>query len=213
MDVRGFTRLNSWTCGHIADKQDHVAGDQPDSRRSGGMLTDQDERSVKPSAKPSLVRTQHLPHPGETAPYLPIFVLAGRFFSVPRCVILWRLTSACRGVHGRIADENRGLGAVRGPSAFHGRPRTGAATTDEGPGARCAGLTFAVELSVDVPASARCPAGFRGPGRPGKDGCGDGQGGGPGERDAGRAGGTGADRPRVRRRGARTGAPGRRGRG
>lgn len=47
------------------------------------------------------------------------------------------------------------------PSAFHGRPRTGAAATDgsrtRSAEAGCAGLTFAAELSVHVPASARCP--------------------------------------------------------
>ena len=59
--------------------------------------------------------------------------------------------------------------------------------------------TFGAELSVHVPASARCPAGFPGAGRPGKGGCGDGQGGGLGERDACRAGGAGAGRPSIRR--------------
>jgi anti-sigma regulatory factor (Ser/Thr protein kinase) len=56
-------------------------------------------------------------------------------------------------------------------------------------------LTFAVELSVDIPASARYPAGFPGTRRPGKDGCGDGQGSGPGERDVGRA----VERARIAR--------------
>jgi anti-sigma regulatory factor (Ser/Thr protein kinase) len=55
---------------------------------------------------------------------------------------------------------------------LHGRPRTGAATTDEPRTrvreARGAGLTFGAELSVHVPASARCPAGF--PGRGGRKG-------------------------------------------
>jgi transposase len=35
------------------------------------------------------------------------------------------------------------------------------------------GLTFTAKLSVHFPASARCPAGFPGAGRPGKGGCGD----------------------------------------
>jgi hypothetical protein len=48
----------------------------------------------------------------------------------------------------------------------HGR------VTDEGLGeARCAGLTFAAELSVHVPASARCPAGFPGRGGRGRAGA------------------------------------------
>ena len=45
-------------------------------------------RSVKPSAQPTLVRTQHLPLPAETARLLRILALAGRFFSVPACVTL-----------------------------------------------------------------------------------------------------------------------------
>jgi hypothetical protein len=50
------------------------------------MWDDTDERSVKPSAQPTLVRTQHLPLPAETARLLRILALAGRFFSVPACV-------------------------------------------------------------------------------------------------------------------------------
>jgi hypothetical protein len=58
---------------------------------------------------------------------------------------------------------------------LHGRPRTGAATTD-GPrtgvrGGRPAGLTFAAEVSVHFPASARCPAGFPGRGGRGRAGA------------------------------------------
>jgi hypothetical protein len=50
------------------------------------------------------------------------------------------------------------------------------------------GLTFAVELSVHVPCVRPLPGRFPGAGRPGKGGCGDGQGGGPGERDVCREG-------------------------
>jgi hypothetical protein len=69
------------------------------------------------------------------------------------------------GAHGRIADEIRGLGAVRGTVGFvrtatdggrdHGR------ATDMGSAkARWVGLTFTAELSVHFPASPRrsCPA-------------------------------------------------------
>ncbi len=59
---------------------------------------------------------------------------------------------------------------------MHGRPRTGAATTDEPRtrgvrGGCCVGLTFAAELSVHVPASARGPAGFPGRGGRGRAGA------------------------------------------
>jgi anti-sigma regulatory factor (Ser/Thr protein kinase) len=87
------------------------------------------------------------------------------------------------------------------PSAFSRTATDGGRyngrATDRVRGDRAAGLTFTAELSVHVPASARCPAGFPG-GRPGKGGCGDGQGGGPGGRDAFRAGGR-AGRARVAR--------------
>jgi len=58
----------------------------------------------KPSAQPTLVRTQHLPLPAETARLLRILALAGRFFSVPACVTLSRCRSSYCAVHGRIAD-------------------------------------------------------------------------------------------------------------
>jgi len=61
------------------------------------------------------------------------------------------------------------------------------------------GLTFAAELSVHVPASARCPAGF--PGRGGRERAGAVMGAAAVRESvtlAGRAGGAGAGRPRVR---------------
>src|SRR5258707_6291042 len=39
-----------------------------DGRLTAGCPSGQRERSVKPSAQPTLVRTQHLPLPGEIAP-------------------------------------------------------------------------------------------------------------------------------------------------
>src|SRR5205823_7144832 len=40
----------------------------PALRHTAGCPSGQRERSVKPSAQPTLVRTQHLPPPGKTAP-------------------------------------------------------------------------------------------------------------------------------------------------
>ena len=59
---------------------------------------------------------------------------------------------------------------------MRGRPRTGPRRrTSHGQGVRggdpVCGLTFGAELSVHVPASARCPAGFPGAGRPGRAGA------------------------------------------
>jgi hypothetical protein len=64
----------------------------------------QGERPVKPSAQPTLVRTQHLPPPAKTARWLRILAVGGPFFSVPPCITLCRCRPWCRGVHGRMAD-------------------------------------------------------------------------------------------------------------
>jgi len=106
-------------------------------------LCRQQERFVKPSAQPTLVRTQHLPPPAKTPPWLRILALAGRFFSVPACVTLSRGGPLCCGVHGHIADRRRccrdgryaqlrrSVCTVAAVGAhcrrFHGRPRTGRA--------------------------------------------------------------------------------------
>src|SRR5580700_5085984 len=54
------------------------------------------ERSVKPSAQPTLVRTQHLPHPGETARWLRKRGPAGRFLLVTPCIRVCH----CGSMHG-----------------------------------------------------------------------------------------------------------------
>jgi hypothetical protein len=46
---------------HMADRQDHKAGDWQGFRRSGYVSPGQGNRSVKPSAQPTQVRTLHLP--------------------------------------------------------------------------------------------------------------------------------------------------------
>ena len=68
--VRAFIGPGCRTCGHIADRQDHVAGDRLDNRSSDGMSPNQNKRSVKPSAQPTMVRTHHLPPPARTVPDL-----------------------------------------------------------------------------------------------------------------------------------------------
>ena len=61
----------------------------------------------------------------ENGPLARILGYAGRFFSVPWCVILSRCGPLCRGVHGRIADGIGALGrSVRTVGYFtdgHGR--------------------------------------------------------------------------------------------
>jgi hypothetical protein len=60
---------------------------------TAGCPSGQRERSVKPSAKPSLVRTQHLPPPAETARALHICGVTGRFSLVPYCLAMHRLAA------------------------------------------------------------------------------------------------------------------------
>jgi hypothetical protein len=109
-------------------------------------------RSVKPSAQPTLVRTQHLPPPAKTARLLRILALAGRFYSVPVCVTLERCRSSYCAVHGRIADGRPGCKDGRCANLrrsvctvaavgvhrrrFHGRPRTAALAAFSGGGER-----------------------------------------------------------------------------
>jgi len=79
------------------------------------------ERSVKPSAKPSLVRTQHLPPPAETARALHICGVAGRFLLVPPCFMMCGRSAPCKGSYGRMADGTGAEPAVRVtacPAAF-----------------------------------------------------------------------------------------------
>ena len=77
-----------------------------------------EERSVKPSAQPTLVRTQHLPPPAKTARSLRKRGPAGRFLLVPPCVIVCRCRSWRSDRYGHIADSVRAEGAVRGTACF-----------------------------------------------------------------------------------------------
>jgi hypothetical protein len=116
----------------------------------------------------------------------------------------WRARYACRRSACSAVDRcvavstdawRTGIGAREwcgGPSALHGRPRTGAATTD-GPRTGSAQAVWRLDVHSGVERAFPCvrplPGRFPGAGRPGKGRCGDGWAGGPGERDACRAGG------------------------
>ena len=80
--------------------------------------SDQSRRSVKPSAQPTLVRTQHLPPPAKTARSLRKRGPAGRFLLVPPCVIVCRCRSWRSNRYGQIADSVRAEAAVRGTACF-----------------------------------------------------------------------------------------------
>src|SRR5579863_9200143 len=55
-------------------------------RRSEAIWRCRQERTVKPSAQPTLVRTQHLPHVAKTARWLRKRGLAGHFLLVTMCI-------------------------------------------------------------------------------------------------------------------------------
>ena len=63
--------------------------------------------SVKPSAKPTLVRTQHLPPPAETARGLGVSGLAGLLSLVPLCLMVCRCEPLHSSGYGHMADEIR----------------------------------------------------------------------------------------------------------
>jgi hypothetical protein len=107
--VRAMGGLGACVHGHMADSVAAADAIKGHLRSSGTTRWFREQRSVKPSAQPTLVRTQHLPPPAETARWLRILVAGGPFFSVPACVTLCRCRPLCRGVHGRIAD---GFGAL-----------------------------------------------------------------------------------------------------
>ena len=152
--VRARTCVRPWksgarTYGGVPGRvSQRVSAGQRHTARAGGR------RSVKPSAQPTLVRTQHLPPPAETAPWLRKRARGAVFVLVTSRIRVCHCASRCRGVHGRIADGVRAGCAVGDTVGF---PRT----ATDGPGKR--GL---------VPAQVRCrchapPDGRHRPGRAG----------------------------------------------
>src|SRR5713226_2620407 len=70
----------------MADGVGHEDCHHPHIRSSEPICLCQGKRSVKPSAQPTLVRTQHLPPPGKTARWLRKRGPAGRFLLVTMCI-------------------------------------------------------------------------------------------------------------------------------
>src|ERR1022692_3187852 len=82
------------------------------SRREAGCPSGQRERSVKPSAKPTLVRTQHLPPPAKIARELGFPGLAGLLVIVPPCFVMCRCEPLRSSGYGHMADGIRPQQAV-----------------------------------------------------------------------------------------------------
>jgi len=87
---------------------------------SGGRLG-RSERAVKPSAQPTLVRTQHLPPPAQTARDRGILPLLRPSCVVSSCVIVGQQTSLCGSGYGHMADGFGAGGAVHRTACFLGR--------------------------------------------------------------------------------------------
>jgi hypothetical protein len=97
---------------------------RPRGRHTAGCPSGQRERSVKPSAQPTLVRTQHLPHPGETARWLRKRSPAGRFLLLTPCIRVRHYGSMHGSVRVHMVYSVRAKLAVRitAPSAYRGPP-------------------------------------------------------------------------------------------
>ena len=90
----------------------------PALRHTAGCPSGQRERSVKPSAQPTLVRTQHLPPPAKTARWLRKRGPAGRFLLVTPCIRVCHRGSMRSSGYGHIADSVRAKRAVRITARF-----------------------------------------------------------------------------------------------
>jgi hypothetical protein len=88
--VRGFTCPARRAHGHMTDRTGREGRYQLENTRSDGIWPHQAKRSVKPSAQPTLVRTQHLPPPAKTARELGCSWLGG-----PSC-LCHRVSSSVR---------------------------------------------------------------------------------------------------------------------
>ena len=85
----------------------------PALRHTAGCPSGQRERSVKPSAQPTLVRTQHLPPPAKTARLLRKRGPAGRFLLVTPCISACHCGSMHDSVHVHMVYSVRAKLAVR----------------------------------------------------------------------------------------------------
>ena len=83
-----------------------------------GVRLEEERRAVKPSAQPTLVRTQHLPPPAKTARTLRKRGPAGRFLLVTPCIRVRHCGSMHGSVHVHIADSVRAERAVRITARF-----------------------------------------------------------------------------------------------
>jgi hypothetical protein len=103
---------------HIADSDAAGGVMRGRFRRSEPVWRCREKRSVKPSAQPTLVRTQHLPPPAKTAPGLRKRDPAGRFLLVTSCISACHCGSMYGSVHVHMVYSVRAKLAVRITARF-----------------------------------------------------------------------------------------------
>ena len=116
--VRRIGPAGAPACVHMVYSAPGMSIIQHRLRRSVAVWRCRQERTVKPSAQPTLVRTQHLPPPGKTARSLRKRGPAGRFLLITPCISLCHRGSIRGSGYGHIADSVRAEGAVRGTACF-----------------------------------------------------------------------------------------------
>ena len=120
--VRGFFRPRPWVQARCARTYSGRRRPGMEPRTAyvlvSGVRLAEERRSVKPSAQPTLVRTQHLPPPAETARWLRKRGPAGRFLLVPPRIRACHCESMHGSVHVHIADSVRAKLAVRITARF-----------------------------------------------------------------------------------------------
>ena len=113
------------------------------------------ERSVKPSAQPTLVRTQHLPPPAKTARWLRKRGPAGRFLLVTSCVRVRHYGSMHGSARVHMVYSVRAKLAVRITARFgdlvalgHGKDAIGRREAGQPPVGRCGACERQIVLAM-----------------------------------------------------------------
>ena len=116
--VRGCGRPDFCAHGHMADRVSHEDRCHPHIGRSEDVYLCPGKRFVKPSAQPTLVRTQHLPPPAKTTRSLRKRGPAGRFLLVTPRVRVDHYGSMHGSVHVHMVYSVRAKLAVRITARF-----------------------------------------------------------------------------------------------
>ena len=118
MAVRATGRLDACGHGHIADSVGAADAERRRLRRSAAIWRTWKRNTVKPSAQPTLVRTQHLPPPAKTARWLRKRGPAGRFLLVTPCISACHCGSMYGSVRVHMVYSVRAKLAVRITAPF-----------------------------------------------------------------------------------------------